>query len=188
MDRRTAIKCLGATIPTLFLSKFSLSQAHLGQAPFHPDWRSLENYQVPEWFRDAKFGIWAHWGPQCQPERGDWYARSMYQEGSDQYNYHVEKYGHPSVFGFKDVIHQWKAENWNPEELMELYQNAGAQYFMALANHHDNLDLYRSSHHKWNSVNVGPRKDIIKGWESAAKKKRAEIWCQRTRGTCLDLV
>lgn len=171
MDRRTAIKFLGATIPTLFLSKFSLSQAHLGKAPFNPDWRSLENYQVPEWFRDAKFGIWAHWGPQCQPERGDWYARAMYQEGSDQYNYHVEKYGHPSVFGFKDVIHQWKAENWNPEELMELYQNAGAQYFMALANHHDNLDLYRSSHHQWNSVNVGPRKDIIKGWESAAKKR-----------------
>ena len=64
MDRRTAIKFLGATIPTLFLSKFSLSQAHLGKAPFNPDWRSLENYQVPEWFRDAKFGIWAHWGPQ----------------------------------------------------------------------------------------------------------------------------
>ena len=171
MDRRTAIKFLGATIPTLFLSRFSAAHAYLGKVPFHPDWRSLASYQVPNWFRDAKFGIWAHWGPQCEPERGDWYARGMYQEGSDQYNYHVEKYGHPSVFGFKDVIHQWKAENWNPEELMELYKNAGAQYFMALANHHDNLDLYRSSHHKWNSVNVGPKKDIVGGWESAAKKR-----------------
>jgi alpha-L-fucosidase len=171
MDRRTAIKFLGATIPTLFLGKFSAADAYLGKAPFHPDWRSLENYQVPDWFRDAKFGIWAHWGPQCQPERGDWYARGMYQEGSDQYTYHVEKYGHPSVFGFKDVIHQWKAENWNPEELMELYKNAGAQYFMALANHHDNLDLYRSSHHKWNSVNLGPKKDIVGGWERAAKNR-----------------
>ncbi len=171
MNRRTAIKFLGATIPTLFLGKFSAAYAYLGKAPFHPDWRSLENYQVPDWFRDAKFGIWAHWGPQCQPERGDWYARGMYQEGSDQYQYHLEKYGHPSVFGFKDVIHQWKAENWNPEELMELYKNAGAQYFMALANHHDNLDLYRSSHHRWNSVNVGPKKDLVGGWERAARKR-----------------
>lgn len=171
MDRRTAIKFLGTSFPMLFLSKFSSAHTYLGKVPFHPDWRSLENYRVPDWFRDAKFGIWAHWGPQCQPERGDWYARGMYQEGSDQYNYHVEKYGHPSVFGFKDVIHQWKAENWNPEELMELYKKAGAQYFMALANHHDNLDLYQSSHHKWNSVNLGPKKDIVKGWERAAKKR-----------------
>jgi alpha-L-fucosidase len=89
-------------------------------------------YQVPDWFRDAKFGMWAHWGPQCQPERGDWYARGMYQEGSDQYKFHCEKYGHPSKFGFKDVINEWKAENWNPEELVGLYKNAGAQYFFAL--------------------------------------------------------
>jgi Alpha-L-fucosidase len=171
MDRRTAIKFLGVTIPALFLGKFNAAHAYLGRAPFHPEWRSLENYQVPDWFRDAKFGIWAHWGPQCQPERGDWYARGMYQEGSDQYQYHIEKYGHPSVFGFKDVIHQWKAENWNPEELMELYKNAGAQYFMALANHHDNFDLYRSSHHRWNSINVGPNKDVVGGWERAAKKR-----------------
>lgn len=172
MNRRTVIKMLGATIPALYLSKNSLGMSTWGKAPFNPDWSSLENYRVPDWFRDAKFGIWAHWGPQCQPERGDWYARGMYEEGSDQYKYHVEKYGHPSTFGFKDVINEWKAEKWDPEALMDLYKRTGAQYFMTLANHHDNLDLYESSHHKWNSINVGPKKDIVLGWEKAAKKRR----------------
>ena len=108
-------------------------------------------------------------GSQCQPEYGDWYARSMYIEGSKVYKYHVEKYGHPSTFGFKDVIHQWKAENWRPEELMELYKRAGAKYFMALANHHDNFDNYNSKYQRWNSINYGPQKDIIGGWEKAAR-------------------
>jgi len=171
MDRRTAIKMLGTVIPTLYLSKFVHGEERWGKVPFNPQWSSLENYEVPTWYRNAKFGIWAHWGPQCQPERGDWYARGMYEEGSDQYKYHLEKYGHPSTFGFKDVINEWKAERWDAESLMDLYKRAGAQYFMALANHHDNLDLYRSSHHKWNSTNVGPKKDIIAGWEKAAKKR-----------------
>lgn len=127
---------------------------------------------MPDWFRDAKFGIWAHWGPQCQPECGDWYARGMYQEGSDQYKYHVEKYGHPSKFGFKDVINEWKAENWNPEELVGLYKKAGAQYFVALANHHDNFDLYDSKYQKWNATRIGPKKDLIGGWARAAKNNK----------------
>lgn len=171
MDRRTAIKMLGGTLPILYLSKKSFTMETWGRAPFKPEWSSLENYQVPDWFRNAKFGIWAHWGPQCQPERGDWYARGMYQEGSDQYHYHIEKYGHPSVFGFKDVIHEWKAEKWDPETLMDLYKSTGAQYFMALANHHDNLDLYKSKHQPWNSTNVGPKKDLVGGWAEAAKKR-----------------
>ena len=95
----------------------------------------------------------------------------MYKEGSDQYNYHLEKYGHPSVFGFKDVIHTWKAEKWDPEQLVKFYRKIGAQYFMAMANHHDNLDLYDSTHHAWNSTRVGPKKDIIKGWRDAAKRQ-----------------
>ncbi|WP_114778598.1 alpha-L-fucosidase [Botryobacter ruber] len=171
MDRRTVIKVLGAAIPTMYLSQLAMGADYRKDVTFKPDWSSLENYKVPQWFRDAKFGIWAHWGPQCQPERGDWYARGMYMEGSDQYKYHVEKYGHPSVFGFKDVIHEWKADKWDPEALMDLYKRTGAQYFMALANHHDNLDLYASSHQKWNSTNVGPKKDIVAGWEKAAKKR-----------------
>ncbi|MFB6343291.1 alpha-L-fucosidase [Saccharicrinis sp. FJH62] len=136
---------------------------------FEPTWESLKQYEVPEWFRDAKFGIWAHWGPQCQPEAGDWYGRHMYVQGHWQYNYHLEHYGHPSEFGFKDVIHDWKADKWDPEKLVALYKRAGAKYFFAMGNHHDNLDLWGSKYQEWNSVNVGPHKDILAGWAKAAK-------------------
>jgi alpha-L-fucosidase len=136
---------------------------------FEPTWESLSQYQTPQWFRDAKFGIWAHWGAQCEPEHGDWYARNMYFENEWQGKYHREHYGHPSKFGFKDVINQWKAENWDPEKLMALYKRAGAQYFVALANHHDNFDNFDSKYQPWNSVNMGPKKDLIGGWAKAAR-------------------
>lgn len=175
MERRKVIKNLVAALPALLLSKalvaddFIGNSAAIARGPFKPTWDSLKAYQTPDWFKDAKFGIWAHWGPQCQPERGDWYARKMYIEGSEQYKFHIEKFGHPSKFGFKDVINEWKAEEWDPEAIVSLYKRAGAQYFFALANHHDNFDLYNSKYHKWNSVNIGPKKDIIGGWARAAK-------------------
>jgi alpha-L-fucosidase len=178
VKRRQILKHMGAAIPAAALSRVALAAEVIAQAgpgpiasgPFTPNWESLSTYQTPDWFRDAKFGIWAHWGPQCAPELGDWYGRGMYEEGSDAYRYHVKKYGHPSKFGFKDVIGQWKAESWNPDELMALYKKAGAKYFMALANHHDNFDLYKSRYQPdWNSTKIGPRKDLIAGWSRAAR-------------------
>lgn len=137
---------------------------------FKPTWQSLQQYKVPEWFRNAKFGIWAHWGPQCQPEQGDWYGRFMYDEGSEQYKWHAAHYGHPSKAGFKEVINDWKAQHWDPEKLVALYKRTGAQYFFAMANHHDNLDMWNSKYQEWNTLRVGPKKDIITGWAKAAKK------------------
>ncbi|NLV38119.1 MAG: alpha-L-fucosidase, partial [Bacteroidales bacterium] len=137
---------------------------------YTPDWESLSGWDCPEWFKDAKFGIWAHWGPQCFPEAGDWYARFMYYPGSGQYNYHVANFGNPSAYGLKELCHNWKAENWDPERLVNLYKSVGARYFMALGNHHDNFDLWNSPYQEWNSVNVGPKKDIVKGWSDACKK------------------
>jgi alpha-L-fucosidase len=137
---------------------------------FEATWQSLSQYKVPDWFRNAKFGIWAHWGPQCQPELGDWYGRFMYDEGGYQYNWHVAHYGHPSKAGFKEVINDWKAQNWDPEKLVALYKRVGAQYFFAMANHHDNLDMWNSKYQEWNTLRVGPKKDIISGWAKAAKK------------------
>ncbi len=153
-----------------YISPIGEGNEPIAQGKFEPTWESLRQYEVPKWFRNAKFGIWAHWGPQCQAERGDWYGRGMYQENSDYYKWHVEHYGHPSKAGFKEVIKDWKAENWNPEQLVALYKRVGAQYFFAMANHHDNLDLWDSKYQEWNSVRVGPKKDIIKGWAEAAKK------------------
>lgn len=137
---------------------------------FQPTWESLENYQVPEWFRDAKFGIWAHWGPQCVEGSGDWMARSMYLEGTSEYKHHVEHYGHPSEVGFKDIIPLFKAEKWNPDALVAFYKKIGAQYFFALGNHHDNFDLWDSKYQAWNSKNMGPKRDILAEWEQAARK------------------
>lgn len=143
-------------------------QRHSG--PFHPTWESLvANYICPEWFRDAKFGIWAHWSAQCQPEMGDWYARNMYLQSQRQYEHHVRTYGHPSDFGFMEIDNLWKAERWEPEKLMALYKAAGAKYFVALANHHDNFDCFDSEFHDWSSVNVGPRKDIVGTWAKVAR-------------------
>ena len=178
MKRRTVIKQLAAAIPAAMLhnklqaASFLFNEAgdNILNGKFKPTWESLQQYQTPDWYRNAKFGIWAHWGPQCQPEFGDWYAREMYMEGNAKYKYHLEKYGHPSQFGFKDVINEWKAENWNPEELVSLYKDAGAKYFMALANHHDNFDLYNSKYQTWNATKMGPKKDLIGGWEKAARK------------------
>jgi len=165
--------------------------------PFQPDWDALKQYDTPEWFRDAKFGIWAHWSAQCQPEQGDWYAKHMYEEGSNQYKFHVETYGHPSKVGFKDICHLWKAEKWEPEKLIALYKKAGAKYFVALANHHCNFDCWDSKYQPWNSVNVGPKKDIVGLWAQAARKEglrfgvtvhaaRAWSWYEVAQGSDKD--
>jgi alpha-L-fucosidase len=151
---------------------------------FTSDIESFKAYSYPEWFRDAKFGIWAHWGPQAVPRQGDWYARKMYESDvidrktnkptgkmGSVYLYHVEHYGHPSKFGYKDIIGLWKAEKWDPEKLMALYKKVGAKYFVSMASHHDNFFLWDSKIHRWNSVQMGPRKDVVGLWQQAAKKE-----------------
>jgi alpha-L-fucosidase len=150
-----------------------ISEAHepMATGVFEPTWQSLEdNYKVPDWFRDAKFGIWAHWGPQCVEGTGDWMGRTLYIEGSNEYNYHVEHYGHPSEFGFKDILPLFKAENWNPEKLVAFYKEVGAKYFVALANHHDNFDMWDSKYQEWNAKNIGPKRDVMAEWKAAADK------------------
>lgn len=140
------------------------------QGKYESTWESLSQYEVPEWFRDAKFGIWAHWGPQCVEGSGDWMARKLYMEGSREYKHHVENYGHPSEFGFKDILPLFKAEKWDPDYLVGLYKKAGARYFFALGNHHDNFDLWDSKYQEWNSKDIGPEKDILEGWAEACRK------------------
>ena len=171
VSRRRFLKTGAATAAALALGTSGRRRALAAPAagPFQPTWDSLAQYQTPEWFRDAKFGIWAHWGPQCQPGQGDWYARQMYIQGNHDYQYQCAHYGHPSKAGFKDIIPTWKAENWDPEHLIDLYKKAGAKYFMCLANHHDNFDNFDSTHQPWNSVAFGPKKDLVRGWEKAVR-------------------
>ena len=164
ISRRTVLKGSAAAAATLAAGRATAR-------PIEASWDSLAAaFRVPEWFRDAKFGIWSHWGPQCVPEFGDWYGRKMYIQGDPFYEHHVRTYGHPSKVGFIDLIGRWKAEAWEPEALMALYRKAGARYFMSMANHHDNLDMFDSAHHEWNTLRVGPRRDIVGTWEKIARE------------------
>ncbi|MDR2617898.1 MAG: alpha-L-fucosidase [Treponema sp.] len=135
---------------------------------FSPSFESLRSFECPQWFRDAKLGFWSHWGPQSVPMYGDWYARSMYIEGSPQYLYHLRHYGHPSKFGYKDLVKLWKAEAFNPDALMDLYVKAGARYFVGQAMHHDHFFNFPSKLNRFNSAQVGPLKDICGLWKKAA--------------------
>lgn len=137
---------------------------------FEPTFESLRKYECPDWFRDVKFGIWSHWGPQSVPMCGDWYARNMYIQGTEQYEYHLRTYGHPSKFGYKDICALWKAENFDPEGLMERYYKAGARFFVAQASHHDHFFNFKSKYNRFNSVDMGPHKDICGLWQKAAQK------------------
>ena len=142
-----------------------------GDTRFQSSLESLKQYQCPAWFRDAKFGIWAHWGPQAVPMVGDWYARRMYIQGDADYIDHLNRFGHPSQFGYKDIIPLWKAEKWDPDRLMSLYKKAGAKYFVSMGCHHDNFDLWNSQFHSWNAVKMGPKRDVVGDWQKAAKKQ-----------------
>jgi len=137
---------------------------------FEATWESLQRYECPGWFRDAKLGIFMHWGPCSVPGVDSWYGRNMYIEGHRTYKHHVETYGHPSKFGYKDIAALWKAERFDVDRLVRLYKQAGAKYIVPVAVHHDNYDLWDSTHQKWNSVNVGPKKDIIGMWRKATLK------------------
>ena len=137
------------------------------QGPFDNNWQSLKQWECPEWFKDAKFGLWAHWGPQCQAESGDWYARFMYYS-DNPYDEHRGIHYNPAEYGLKEFCRDWKAAKWNPEAIMAKYKAVGCKYFMTLGNHHDNFDLWNSPYQEWNSVNMGPKRDIVGEWAKAA--------------------
>ncbi len=164
------LSCLSLSLAFGMLPSARALDLPVGSGQFVGTMDSLTNYACPEWFRDAKFGIWAHWGPQSVPMEGDWYARKMYQPGSDDYRDHLARFGHPSTNGYKDIIPLWKAEKWQPERLMELYKQAGAKYFVSMGTHHDNFFLWHSQLHRWNAFNMGPHRDVVGEWQQAALK------------------
>src|ERR1700676_2180075 len=170
---RRSLFGLAAVAPALLLPRRSLAQdtiPEIAKGPFNGA-ESLKQYRIPEWFRDYKFGMWAHWGPQSAAEFGDWYARNMYMQDSPQNKYHVETYGPPSKFGFKDVALTWHGKDFDADALIQLYKKAGAKYFMSMGVHHDNFDLWNSKHQpRWNAVATGPKKDIVGLFAAAARK------------------
>ncbi len=140
--------------------------------PFEPTWESIRgNYPgTPSWFNETKFGVFVHWGPQASGESGDWYARKLYREGEEAYKNHLRNFGHPSEVGYKEVLRDWTAPKWDPVELTRLFHEAGMRFMMVVGVHHDNFDLWDSSYQPWNSLNIGPKKDMIGGWAREARK------------------
>ena len=184
LQSRTALKlnvrCILVFLSFVASSTICQAQEIAPSKAHELSWKELsDQYEVPKWFTDARFGVWVHWGPQTVPELGGgWYARHMYMQdvgretfGKNAYPYHLKTYGHPSEFGFKDVIHQWKAEKLDTDNLLQYFtEELGAKYFMALAQHHDNFDNWDSTYQEWNSVNVGPKRDIVGEFCESAKK------------------
>jgi len=150
---------------------WNLPPLPIAAGPFKPDWKQISRtYQVPDWFRDAKFGVWSHWDPQSVPELGDWYACNIYLGYGGMWQQHMRNYGHVSEIGYKDICRRWTCAKWNPDELAELFKQMGARYLLAMGNHHDNFDCWNSRYQPWNAVNVGPKKDIVGIWGITAQE------------------
>ena len=142
------------------------------QGPFRPDWESLESYKVPEWYMDAKFGIFIHWGVYSVPAFGsEWYPRQMYSEGSDEYKHHIATYGPQSRFGYKDFIPSFQAEKFDPSAWARLFKESGAKYVVPVFEHHDGFAMYDSSLSDWTAAKMGPHRDLM---GDLAKAVRAE--------------
>lgn len=144
----------------------------LGTEVFKPDSATIaQHYTIPEWFKDAKFGVFIHWGVYAVPAFGnEWYPRHMYQAGSEVNKHHTETYGELTEFGYKDFIPMFKAEKFNADEWVSLFEKSGIKYVVPVAEHHDGFSMYKSVGNKWNSVNMGPKKDIIGELKRASLK------------------
>jgi len=146
------------------------------QDRYQANWESLKKYQVPDWFRDAKFGIFIHWGVYSVPAFGsEWYPREMYQQGSNEFKHHVETYGPQSKFGYKDFIPMFKAEKFDPVAWVTLFKKAGAKYVVPVAEHHDGFAMYKTALSKWNAYEMGPHRDVV-GELAAEIKKQGLIF------------
>ena len=140
--------------------------------PFRADWESLREYEVPDWYKDAKFGIFIHWGAYSVPAFGnEWYPRNMYNKGSEEYKHHISTYGPHDKFGYKDFLPMFKAERFDPAAWAQLFKKAGAKYVVPVAEHHDGFAMYDSGLSDWTAAKMGPHRDTT---GELAKAVRAE--------------
>jgi len=167
--RQVQLFLLGLTIATATTSCANLNGTAM---KFEPTWDSLKHYEVPQWNQDAKFGIFIHWGVYAVPAAGsEWYPRNMYNKNDPLFEHHKKTWGDQSKFGYKDFVPKFLAENWDPDEWAELFERSGARYIVPVAEHHDGFAMYDSSHTKWNSVKMGPKRDICGELAKAVRKR-----------------
>lgn len=143
----------------------------IAPGPYEPTWDSIaKNYPgAPAWLREAKFGIWVHFGPQSAGQSGDWYARKLYVPGTSAYENHLKNFGHPSEVGYKEVLRDWNPTKLDPTALTKIYRDAGARFLIIQGVHHDNFDLWNSRYQPWNSTRLGPKRDLLGEWSRAAR-------------------
>lgn len=156
------------------------------RGPYKATWESLSSYEVPDWYKKAKFGIFIHWGVYSVPAFGsEWYSRNMYIKGSPEYEHHIKTYGRHSKFGYKDFIPLFKAEMFSADEWSDLFRQAGARYVVPVAEHHDGFQMYRSEVSHWNVWEMGPGRDVLgelkkscekRGMQVGASSHRMEHW------------
>ena len=140
------------------------------QGPFRSDWESLRKYEAPDWYKDAKFGIFIHWGAYSVPAFGnEWYPRNMYNKGSDEYKHHIATYGPQDRFGYKDFLPMFKAERFDPTAWAQLFRKAGAKYVVPVAEHHDGFAMYDSGLSDWTAAKMGPHRDTTGELEKAVR-------------------
>ena len=168
----------------------------IAQGPYTDTWASLSRYRVPGWYQDAKFGIFIHWGVYSVPAFGnEWYPRNMYIQGSKEYEHHVATYGPHKDFGYKDFIPMFRAEGFDPDQWAALFREAGANYVVPVAEHHDGFQMYRSDISHWNAFEMGPHRDVLgelkasfekQGMRTGASSHRVEHWFFMGHGRDFD--
>lgn len=185
------IKCRLACLILLMVLLSSTVIADDSKPVYTPNWDSLAKHEaVPEWFKDAKFGIYFHWGPYSVPavdntKNGDvaaeWYPRWMHWNFEDDpqhqaiYKYHLQHYGNPNEFGYHDLIPLFKGEKFDADAWAELFDQAGARFAGPVAEHHDGFAMWDSKITPWNSVDMGPKRDIIGELAKAIRDKGMKL-------------
>ncbi len=156
------------------------------QGPYKDTWESLGAFQPPRWYRDAKFGIFIHWGVYSVPSfANEWYSRNMYIQGTPEFEHHVKTYGPHTQFGYKEFIPLFKAEKFDPNAWADLFRKAGARYVVPVAEHHDGFQMYASEISHWNAAEMGPCRNVLgelkksveeRGMTMGASTHRVEHW------------
>jgi alpha-L-fucosidase len=176
--------------------KVAVVEKEIHKGSFKDDWNSLRQYQIPDWYQDAKFGIFMHWGLYSVPGyANEWYSRNMYQQGDDAFKHHVAVYGPQNKFGYKDFAPLFTAEKFDPAHWAKVFKEAGAQYVIPVAEHHDGFAMYDSDFSRWTAKKMGPKRDVIGELAKAVRAEglvfglsshRAEHWWFMSGGTQFD--
>lgn len=179
VSRRTALGWIGAGSASALTQASAICQSPATHAtgPYEPRWDSLQKHTCPDWYRDAKFGIYFHWGLYSVPAFGnEWYPHWMYLPGRPEYDHHIATYGPLDKFGYKDFAAQFTAEHFDADAWVTLFRQSGGRYVGPVAEHADGFSMWASHLNRWNAVQMGPRRDIVGEMERAVRRQGLKFY------------